>query len=192
MDDGGLAVLRARGVAGRHRRGAGAGLRLFPIDVTSSLPATMVTPSKKAVKAKPSTGDRPARTPAATRPAKVAKPVTAARPKVSFRMRITTGDSIAIGPGKIALLEALDDTGSITSAAKSLDMSYRRAWLLMSELNAALKQPAVESLTGGVAGGGSRLTAVGKSLVTRYRRVERTAAEACAADLKELVKLVAG
>ena len=54
-------------------------------------------------------------------------------------MRVTQGDVIAVGPGKIALLEAVDKTGSITAAAKSLDMSYRRAWLLLDELNRSLR-----------------------------------------------------
>ena len=71
------------------------------------------------------------------------KPKPAPKPSLKLRMRVTVGDVIAIGPGKIALLQALDETGSITAAAKSLDMSYRRAWLLIDELNRALKTPAV-------------------------------------------------
>ena len=59
----------------------------------------------------------------------------AAKPTLKFRIRINKGDEIAVGPGKIALLEAIIDTGSITAAAKQLDMSYRRAWLLVDEMN---------------------------------------------------------
>ena len=70
-------------------------------------------------------------------------PKPAHKPSLKLRMRVTVGETIAIGPGKIALLEALDETGSITAAARSLDMSYRRAWLLIDELNRALKTPAV-------------------------------------------------
>ena len=66
-------------------------------------------------------------------------------PQLRFRMRVTQGDVIAVGPGKIALLEAVDKTGSITAAAKSLDMSYRRAWLLLDELNRSLRVAAVDS-----------------------------------------------
>ncbi|HTP74111.1 MAG TPA: LysR family transcriptional regulator, partial [Burkholderiaceae bacterium] len=69
-------------------------------------------------------------------------------------MRITDGSVIAVGPGKIALLEAVERNGSITAAAKSLDMSYRRAWLLLDELNHSLRQPAIESVKGGIHGGG--------------------------------------
>ena len=105
-------------------------------------------------------------------------------------MRITVGDVIAIGPGKIALLEAIGETGSITAAAKRLDMSYRRAWLLLDELNHALKRPAVDSAKGGSHGGGSALTDVGQQVIDLYRRVEATAEQACRADLKRLIGLL--
>jgi len=88
----------------------------------------------------------------------------AAAPIVRFRMRITTGDVIAIGPGKIALLEAIDRTGSITSAARHLNMSYRRAWLLLDEINRSLSKPAVVSEKGGRQGGGTALTDTGRRL----------------------------
>lgn len=122
---------------------------------------------------------RPAPTPAAPRPA------------LKLRMRITVGDVIAIGPGKIDLLEALDATGSITSAAKSLGMSYRRAWLLIDEINHALKVPAVTTAAGGAKGGGSALTDTGRSVITLYRQIESTALEVCKADIKQLMKLLA-
>ena len=91
-------------------------------------------------------------------------------PVARFRLRVTTGDTIAIGPGKIDLLEAIADTQSITAAAKSIGMSYRRAWMLVDQINASLRQPAVASAKGGEHGGGSRLTAVGEALIERYRR----------------------
>jgi molybdate transport system regulatory protein len=116
----------------------------------------------------------------------------ASKPVAKFRLRVTVGEVIAIGPGKIQLLEAIRETGSITAAAKSLGMSYRRAWLLLDELNHALRKPAVDSAKGGVQGGGSALTPVGQQLIDTYRRIEDTAASACAADIKRLLGLVAG
>ena len=113
------------------------------------------------------------------------------KPSVSFRMRITAGDTIAIGPGKIRLLEAIEETGSLTAAAKSIGMSYRRAWLLLDALNSSLTNPAVESVKGGEHGGGSELTAVGKVLIQRYRQIEHTAAKSCAADIRALTRLLA-
>jgi len=106
-------------------------------------------------------------------------------------MRILAGDRIAIGPGKIALLEAIRVTGSLTDAAKRLDMSYRRAWLLLDELNGSLRTPAVLSVKGGPQGGGSQVTSVGERLIDIYRRVEDTAASANARDIKRLLTMLA-
>lgn len=122
-------------------------------------------------------------------------PPTARRsstPKAAFkfRIRVTHGDAIAVGPGKIALLEAIEATGSITAAAKSLDMSYRRAWLLLDEMNRSLKRPAVDSAKGGQYGGGSALTAEGRALIDLYRNIEATASTACQADIKRLMGML--
>ena len=104
---------------------------------------------------------------------------------------MTVGDTIAIGPGKIALLEAIVATGSITAAAKSLDMSYRRAWLLVDELNHALTKPAVDSAKGGTRGGGTVVTDVGVRLITLYRDIETKAAKACRPEVARLMRLMA-
>lgn len=116
---------------------------------------------------------------------------SAERPVARFRMRVSRGDVVAVGPGKIGLLEAIAQTHSITAAAKSIGMSYRRAWFLVDEMNAALKQPAVASAIGGEHGGGSTLTDAGEALVTLYRRIEATAKQACAGDIERLLKLLA-
>ena len=96
------------------------------------------------------------------------------RPGVRFHIRDRNGDNpLAIGPGKVALLEAIQETGSITSAAKVLGMSYRRAWLLVDETNRCLVKPAVATAAGGEHGGGTALTDTGVELVARYRALER-------------------
>ncbi len=133
----------------------------------------------------------PARTAASNRPPQADAAGSPAEPQLRFRVRITAGELIAIGPGKIALLEAVAQTGSITAAAKQLDMSYRRAWLLMDELNRSLREPALDSAKGGTAGGGSALTDAGRELVALYRRIESTAAEACRTDIRKLMKMLA-
>jgi len=125
------------------------------------------------------------KTPSATRPA------PARQPELKFRMRITDGEAIAVGPGKIALLEAVATTGSITAAAKSLGMSYRRAWLLLDELNRSLRKPAIDSAKGGPNGGGSALTDEGRRLIELYRCIEAEAAKASRADIKRLMSLLA-
>ncbi|KAF1023807.1 MAG: Molybdenum-pterin-binding protein MopA [Paracidovorax wautersii] len=110
---------------------------------------------------------------------------------VQFRLRILHDDLIAIGPGKVALLEAVAETGSISAAARQFGMSYRRAWLLIDEMNKALVEPVVATATGGAHGGGARLTDTGRKVITHYRAVESTARIAAADDLAALTRLLA-
>ncbi len=114
-----------------------------------------------------------------------------APPRVQFRMRIYRDADIAIGPGKIALLEAIGQARSITAAAQQLGMSYRRAWLLIDELNRSLRQPAVESAVGGARGGGTVVTQTGLELIRRYRAIETTARTAAADDIAALRRMLA-
>jgi len=111
-------------------------------------------------------------------------------PEIRFRLRIVLGDDIAIGPGKIDLLEAIGANGSITAAARTLGMSYRRAWLLVDTMNRCFETPVVTTEAGGVSGGGTRLTPAGKEVVRRYRSIEAKAAKAGVADLAALVALL--
>ena len=110
---------------------------------------------------------------------------------MKFRLRITRGDDIAVGPGKIELLAAIARTGSITSAARELGMSYRRAWLLVDTMNRCFKSPVVAAEAGGRRGGGTALTAVGADVVRRYRRIEAAAARAGAVDIRAFLALLA-
>jgi molybdate transport system regulatory protein len=136
--------------------------------------------------------DQPStRTPAAPSP-ETRKPAKAGQsgPDVRFRMRIVQDGTIALGPGKVQLLEAVREHGSISAAARSLNMSYRRAWLLMDELNRALTSPATVSEHGGQSGGGSTLTPVGEEIIRLYRDIEARAAAACAPEIEALTQLV--
>lgn len=91
--------------------------------------------------------------------------------RVSLRIDLPDG---RLGPGKIALLEAVAATGSISAAGRALGMSYRRAWLLVDDLNTIFHQPLVASRTGGRSGGGATLTDLGAEVVSRYRAIERS------------------
>jgi len=110
--------------------------------------------------------------------------------RVQFRLRITRGRDIAVGPGKIDLLEAIARTGSITAAARTLGMSYRRAWLLVDTMNRCFKRPVVEAEAGGRRGGGTRLTPAGAQALRRYRDVEKLAERASASELRALRRLL--
>ena len=104
----------------------------------------------------------------------------------SLSLRIDLHPAGRIGPGKIELLEKIAAFGSISAAGRAMDMSYRRAWDLVGEINAMFGQPVVERQAGGRRGGGARLTALGLALVARFRAIERVAAEAAAVHLSAL------
>lgn len=112
------------------------------------------------------------------------------KPEARFRLRIGRGDDIVIGPGKVDLLEAIAATGSIAAAARTLGMSYRRAWLLVADMNRGLRAPVIEAKTGGVSGGGAHLTATAHDIIRRYRHIEQLAQRAAADELAALVRLL--
>jgi molybdate transport system regulatory protein len=83
-------------------------------------------------------------------------------------------------------MEHISRHGSISSAGNEMGMSYRRAWLLVDEINHIFREPLVETQMGGSGGGGARLTKLGRDIVSRYRAIESAAALASAADLRAL------
>lgn len=105
-------------------------------------------------------------------------------PRLSIRVDLSNGDRI--GPGKVALLEAIAKTGSISAAARALKMSYRRAWLLVEEINTALREPAVAAATGGQHGGGASLTPAGERLIALYRAIEANAEQASQKEFRAI------
>ncbi len=111
---------------------------------------------------------------------------TAAKSLPSLSLRIDLDPERRIGPGKILLLENIREFGSISAAGRAMDMSYKRAWDLVDEINRVCRQPAVERQTGGKNGGGAVLTPFGISLVARYRKIERDAASAVRKELAAL------
>ena len=109
-----------------------------------------------------------------------------ARPLPSLSVRIDLDAKGRIGPGKIQLLENIHACGSISAAGRAMDMSYKRAWDLVDEINRLCRQAAVERQTGGKNGSGAVLTPFGISLVARYRKIERDAASAARKELQAL------
>jgi molybdate transport system regulatory protein len=101
----------------------------------------------------------------------------------SLTIRIDLSRTRGIGPGKIRLLEMIDKTGSISAAGREMKMSYRRAWLLLDELNHAFREPVATAAQGGRSGGGTQLTPFGRRLVHGYRKMELDAEEAVSAYL---------
>ncbi len=91
-----------------------------------------------------------------------------------------------LGRGKIELLKAVRERGSISAAARSMGMAYRHAWLLLDELNRSFTDPVIASTSGGPRGGGARLTPWGAELVEWYEEVDRLAAKSVAVHLRAL------
>jgi molybdate transport system regulatory protein len=104
----------------------------------------------------------------------------------SLSLRIQLDPEGRIGPGKIALLENIATQGSISAAGRAMEMSYRRAWELVEEMNVLFGKPVVERQVGGRNGGGAQLTALGEALILRFRAVEQAATEAAAIHLAAL------
>jgi len=104
-------------------------------------------------------------------------------PSPSIRLRIDLSPDSALGPGKIALLEHIETTGSLSQAARELGMSYRRAWLLLDDVNRMFTDPATTASVGGSGGGGAQLTDLGRAIVKAYREIEEAAVKAASARI---------
>ena len=101
-------------------------------------------------------------------------------------IRVDFANGAALGPGKIRLLELVAETGSIRKAAAGMKMSYRQAWLLLKALKETFGEALVETATGGKAGGGARLTALGRFVAKRYRTLEKVATKSATPSMVAL------
>jgi molybdate transport system regulatory protein len=109
---------------------------------------------------------------------------------VRTRLRVQSGEDIALGPGKVDLLALVKETGSIRHAAERMHMSYMRAWTLIRTMNRCFKQPLVETARGGSHQGGARLTAVGEEALRLYREMDQACIEAVRPHWNQLVGLL--
>jgi molybdate transport system regulatory protein len=122
------------------------------------------------------------REPTTHSPSSGAKPVSDTR----LTLRVDFGARRSIGPGKIRLLEEVARTGSISEAGRKLGMSYRRAWLLIDDMNRCFNQAVVSAKPGGSQGGGTTVTKFGAELIRRYRAIEAAALRAAKSQLGSL------
>jgi molybdate transport system regulatory protein len=119
---------------------------------------------------------------------RIARAPAAGATPVRLTLRVDFGGLGALGPGKVRLLEAVAECGSIAAAARSLGMSYRRAWLLIDSLNRSFRHAAVTARPGGTRGGGAVLTDFGCELARRYRQMESAAAHAAKIHMASLTR----
>ena len=117
-------------------------------------------------------------------------PTRQAEHRLSIRLDLASG--ARIGPGKVALLEEISRSGSISAAGRVLKMSYRRAWELVEDLNRHLGTAVVSTAAGGSGGGGARLTAAGQALVTEYRAIEAATTAVAKPHLAALTRACGG
>jgi len=104
------------------------------------------------------------------------------------RIRVYHGEEIALGPGKVDLLEAIESAGTLAEAARRLGMSYMRAWKLLQTMNACFREPLVDTARGGSEHGHANLTETGRAALTLYRRMEEESRRAIEPAWRELVE----
>jgi molybdate transport system regulatory protein len=110
---------------------------------------------------------------------------------VGARLRVVIAPGIGIGPGKVAMLEGVRETGSIAAAGRRIGMSYKRAWLLVAALNGHFDEPLIEASKGGKTGGGAHLTPLGEEVLDAYRGMLARTNAAITPTLKRLAKRIA-
>jgi molybdate transport system regulatory protein len=108
----------------------------------------------------------------------------------SLRLRLLFGDRLVFGPGKAELLRGIAETGSIAAAGRAMGMSYKRAWSLVEEMNAAFRAPLVTSARGGAGGGGAVVTQTGLAVLNAYRSMVAATDAACAGDIATVSALL--
>jgi molybdate transport system regulatory protein len=111
--------------------------------------------------------------------------------RLGLHLRIVLGGTVAMGPGKVELLEGIAETGSIAAAGRRMGMSYKRAWLLVDSLNTMFAGPLVDAAKGGAGGGGATLTPLGRRMLAAYRALENAAARAGARELAAMRRALA-
>ncbi|MDB5400087.1 MAG: molybdate transport system regulatory protein [Acetobacteraceae bacterium] len=119
----------------------------------------------------------------------VSNAATSAKPASRLSIRVDLATGARIGPGKVAVLEEIARSGSISAAGRALHISYRRTWELVEDLNATLGAPVVQTAAGGSGGGGASLTELGQAVVSRYRAIEEDCAAAARKHLTALQRV---
>ncbi|RNF34783.1 winged helix-turn-helix domain-containing protein [Paracoccus methylarcula] len=107
-----------------------------------------------------------------------------------LKLRLEFDAPLTLGPGKARLLELIETLGSISAAGREMGMSYKRAWSLIEEMNAAFALPVVESSRGGPGGGGALLTDTGREVLVRFRRLEAVLLSEGAEEIAGLQRLI--
>jgi len=109
---------------------------------------------------------------------------------LKLSVRVFVDDTIALGPGKLSLLDSIAQNGSISAAARAMSMSYARAWRLVDDMNRCFKSPLVLTASGGKHGGGARVTEEGRQVLQVYRDMQARVREAAAPGYAQIQPLL--
>lgn len=109
--------------------------------------------------------------------------------KIKSRIWIEHENNVLLGEGRVQLLKAINDTGSLSKAAKSLNISYKKAWDLVDSVNKSAKQPVTINSIGGKGGGGAELTEYGKSLIQVFDDINKNCWEFLDLQLEKIKSL---
>ena len=109
--------------------------------------------------------------------------------KIKSRIWIESEDNVLLGEGRVHLLKAIEETGSLSKAAKSLNISYKKAWQLLDSVNKSAKKPVTINSIGGKGGGGAELTEYGKSLVIAFDEINKNCWAFLDNELKKIERI---
>ncbi len=107
--------------------------------------------------------------------------------KIKSRIWIESEQGVFLGEGRVRLLKAIADTGSLSKAANAIDMSYKKAWNLLDSMNKAAQEPLVITSIGGKGGGGANVTAYGIKVIKTFDSINQKCWEFLDNELKQLV-----
>lgn len=109
--------------------------------------------------------------------------------KIKSRIWIEANDNVLLGEGRVKLLKAIQETGSLSKAAKSLNMSYKKAWTLIDAVNKSAKEPIIITSTGGKGGGGAQITSYGEKMILVFEEINKNCWMFLDEQLKQIEKL---
>lgn len=109
--------------------------------------------------------------------------------KIKSRIWIEYENHVLLGEGRVQLLKAINETGSLSKAAKSINISYKKAWDLIDSVNKSAKKPVTRTITGGKGGGGAELTEYGKSLISVFDDINKNCWDFLDKQLEKIEKL---
>jgi len=109
--------------------------------------------------------------------------------KIKSRIWIEVDNKVLLGEGRVRLLKAIEETGSLSKAARSIQISYKKAWTMVDSVNKSAKKPVTESSTGGKGGGGATLTEYGKKLIQVFEDINKNCWTHLDSEIKKINKL---